>query len=70
MSKLKVQLTYQEKPSYIRAITNADFYLTGDREQALDASSYFEAQKQIKAYTFKHGCKYEPILSIEVETVH
>ena len=70
MSKLTVQLTYQKHPSYIRAITNADFYLTGDREQALDASKYWEVQKQIKAYTFKHGCKYEPILSIEAETVH
>ena len=70
MSKLTVQLPYQEKPSYIRAIENADFFVTNDRSLALDASKYFEVKKQIQAYTFKNGCKYEPILSISKEIVN
>ena len=70
MNKLTLKLPYQEQPHYIRAIENADFYLTNDIRLALDASKYWEAKKQIQAYTLKNGCKYEPILSISKEIVH
>ena len=70
MQKLEVQLAYQDKPSYIRAIENADFFVTNDRNLALDASKFWEVKKQIQAYTLKNGCKYEPILSVSKEIVH
>ena len=70
MNKLTLKLPYQKHPSYIRAIEKADFYLTNDRNLALDASKYWEVKKQIQAYTLKHGFKYEPILSISKEIVH
>ena len=70
MQKLTLKLAYQENPHYIRAIENADFFVTNDRNLALDASNYWEVKKQILAYTLKNGCKYEPILSISKEIVH
>ena len=51
MNKLTVQLPYQDKPSYIRAIENADFYLTNDIRLALDA--YKEKRTKAKIEQLK-----------------
>ena len=49
MQKLEVQLAYQDKPSYIRAIENADFFVTNDiRLARLFCAALFYCSNQAK----------------------